>query len=105
MRYSIYSANDSNTRIPFGVRTDTGIVYIKEQLDHEKIDSYKLLVVCSDGKHNVTTTLQINVSDVNDNAPYFEHNKYEIIINEESNPQTLPNILFYVKAFDLDKVS
>lgn len=62
-------------------------------------------MVCSDGKYNVTTTLQISVSDVNDNAPYFEHEKYETIINEESDPQTLPKTLFYVKAFDLDKVN
>lgn len=104
LRYSLYSANNSNTRIPFGVRTDTGVVYVKELLDHEIVDSYELIVMCSDGKHNVSTTLQINVNDVNDNAPYFEREKYETIISEENDPQTLPKSLFYVKAFDLDKV-
>lgn len=56
----------------------------------------------TDGKHNATTDLYVYVDDVNDNAPQFEKNLYEITISEED--YNVPKTLFVVKAIDADKV-
>lgn len=60
----------------------------------------KLLV--TDGKHNATTDLYVYIDDVNDNAPQFENDLYEITIFEEDG--NVPKTLFVVKAIDADKV-
>lgn len=56
----------------------------------------------TDGKHNATTDLYVHIDDVNDNAPQFEKNLYQISIFEED--RDLPKTLFFVKATDADKV-
>lgn len=56
----------------------------------------------TDGKHNATTDLYVYIDDVNDNAPQFERDLYEITIFEED--VDVPKTLFIVRAIDADKV-
>uniref|UniRef100_A0A0N4VH37 Cadherin egf lag seven-pass g-type receptor n=1 Tax=Enterobius vermicularis TaxID=51028 RepID=A0A0N4VH37_ENTVE len=88
-------------RIPFGVRTDSGVIFVKEPLDYEKENEYHMIAFVTDGKHNTTTDVFIYVEDVNDNAPEFEKSLYETTILEEDH--NVPKTLFMVKATDKDR--
>lgn len=99
LRYWLYSP--LGERIPFGVRTDSGVLYVKEPLDFEQQPEYNLELLVSDGRHNVTTGVRILVTDENDNAPQFERTAYETVVEE--GPQKVPKLLFTAKATDKDK--
>ncbi|XP_078117490.1 protocadherin gamma-A2-like [Sander vitreus] len=72
------------------------------ELDREITSQYNITVTCSDEgvpslSSSVTLTLQI--SDVNDNAPFFERSSYEAYIVENNTPGLS---IFTVKARDAD---
>uniref|UniRef100_A0AC34GGS5 Cadherin domain-containing protein n=1 Tax=Panagrolaimus sp. ES5 TaxID=591445 RepID=A0AC34GGS5_9BILA len=98
LRYDLQSPDEK--RIPFGVKTDSGVVFVKEALDYEQQNVYHLLLTVTDGKHNTTTSIYIYIEDVNDNAPIFEMPIYSITIVEED--LQVPKRLFTVKATDSD---
>lgn len=87
-------------KIPFGVKTDSGIIFLKERLDFEMQNLYHLLLTVTDGLYNATTSVIIHVEDVNDNAPSFNLPSYSTTIEENSQ---IPKKIFTVKASDLDK--
>ncbi|MCP9264161.1 Cadherin domain protein [Dirofilaria immitis] len=99
LKYDLYAVHGG--RIPFGVRTDSGALFVKEPLDYEKENVYYMKLLVTDGKHNATTDLFVYIDDVNDNAPQFEKNLYEITISEEE--RNLPKTLFIIRAIDADK--
>ncbi|CAG9529632.1 unnamed protein product [Cercopithifilaria johnstoni] len=99
LKYDLYAIHGG--RIPFGVRTDSGVLFVKEPLDYEKENVYHMKLFVTDGKHNATTDLYVYIDDVNDNAPQFENDLYEITIFEED--QDVPKTLFIVRATDADK--
>ncbi|VDN05957.1 unnamed protein product [Thelazia callipaeda] len=99
LKYDLYAVYGG--RIPFGVRTDSGALFVKEPLDYEKENVYHMKLFVTDGKHNATTDLYVYIDDINDNAPQFEKNLYEITIFEED--YNVPKTLFIVKANDADK--
>ncbi|KAI3422308.1 Hmr-1p [Globodera pallida] len=99
LRYSLYSP--SGEKIPFGVRTDSGMVYVNDQLDFESRQEYHLELLVSDGRHNVTSGVRVLVLDENDNAPEFERQRYEAVVEE--GPTKLPKLLFTAKSMDRDK--
>uniref|UniRef100_A0A1I8EET0 Cadherin domain-containing protein n=1 Tax=Wuchereria bancrofti TaxID=6293 RepID=A0A1I8EET0_WUCBA len=99
LKYDLYGVYGG--RIPFGVRTDSGALFIKEPLDYEKENVYHMKLFVTDGKHNATTDLYVYIDDVNDNAPQFEKDLYEITIFEED--RDIPKTLFFVRATDADK--
>nr|DBA30656.1 TPA: hypothetical protein GDO54_006611 [Pyxicephalus adspersus] len=60
---------------------------LKQQLDREKQQRYKLILTASDGGKPVktgTTIIQIEVQDVNDNYPVFGQKIYRVNLNENS---------------------
>ncbi|VBB34596.1 unnamed protein product [Acanthocheilonema viteae] len=99
LKYDLYAVHGG--RIPFGVRTDSGALFVKEPLDYEKETVYHMKLFVTDGKHNATTDLYVYIDDVNDNAPQFENDLYEITILEED--RDVPKTLFIVRATDADK--
>uniref|UniRef100_A0A1I8AAX7 Cadherin n=1 Tax=Steinernema glaseri TaxID=37863 RepID=A0A1I8AAX7_9BILA len=99
LKYNIIGQNGG--RIPFGIRTDSGAVFVKEPLDFEIQKEYEVKVLVTDGKHNASTHLHIKVSDINDNAPQFVQNRYETTIKEEDG--NVPKVLFRLKAIDADQ--
>jgi hypothetical protein len=59
LRYYLYSPGSKATKIPFGVKTDSGAIYVKDVLDYEDTNVYYLELMSSDGKHNTTTGIRL----------------------------------------------
>ena len=58
----------------FAIDPSSGMVIVRRKLDREKKDSYKLIIIAMDnGSPSLlgSLRLQISLSDVNDNAPFF----------------------------------
>ena len=70
----------------FELNIDSGDIFTSANIDREERSSYKLDVMVSDKdpvapKHNYTQ-IEINISDVNDNAPKFQHDSWNIQVTE-----------------------
>ncbi|XP_025063474.1 protocadherin Fat 1 isoform X5 [Alligator sinensis] len=80
-----YSIIDGNQGSPFTIDPTRGEIKVTKLLDREKISGYTLTVQASDNGNPPrvnTTTVNIDVSDVNDNPPVFSKGNYSIIIQE-----------------------
>ncbi|KAM4732141.1 protocadherin gamma-A11-like isoform 9-T9 [Anableps anableps] len=72
------------------------------ELDRESASAYNITVTCSDeGEPSLSSsvTLNLQISDVNDNAPVFERSSYEAYVVENNTPGFS---IFTVKAADAD---
>lgn len=92
----------------FHIEPDTGVITVTNSnfLDHEKINETIIQVIASDGaphnfKRSVTVPVNINILDVNDNAPKFNQSEYNVTVieNVRLNP---PQPLLQVNATDED---
>ena len=72
IEYSILNNHEQ----PFSIDKYKGIIRVNGRLDYEMKTKYKLDVIASDGNHTTNTTVQINVINLVDKAPYFEYNSY-----------------------------
>lgn len=76
-------------------------VVLNKPLDYEVKDSYEVSIECQDGgnppKKN-STNFVVKVEDINDNAPAFVKDLYELSIQEE----VFQSIIVQVSAKDLD---
>uniref|UniRef100_A0A8C5P6Y2 FAT atypical cadherin 1 n=1 Tax=Leptobrachium leishanense TaxID=445787 RepID=A0A8C5P6Y2_9ANUR len=82
IRYSITDGNQGNTFLIDPVR---GELKVNKLLDREKISGYTLTIQAEDNGNPSrlnTTTINIDVSDVNDNPPIFSQENYSLIIQE-----------------------
>lgn len=83
----------------------SGVITVKESgssFDRELVSRHYLTVEARDdlGRGNRNTAqLIVNILDVNDNAPVFLQNKYEIVLLENEEQFESPLI---VEAFDID---
>ena len=87
---------------PFEIDPQTGLVTTTRPLDREDVDSYMIFVRAFDnGEPSLSNnaTVNINVSDINDNAPFFFLPIYEISIFENAD---FPQQLLQVQASDAD---
>ena len=74
-----------------GMSSDLGIV-VQQPLDREQQSTYQIQVVANDGgfpQRSGTVNITINVQDVNDNAPAFSKDVFNISVNEDS-PTNVP---------------
>jgi len=100
LRYIITDGNEENV---FAVRETIGEIYAANngKLDYETRDEYLLTLTVSDGIHNATTKVKINLIDVNDNPPVFtEQPPYEIELVEED--LNYPRVILKINATDGD---
>lgn len=99
LQFTITGGNDRNV---FKIDTYTGDIYVIGNLDREITDQYKLNVTVSDmgkiSKH-ASMLLEVNVTDINDNAPEFNQSQYVVTISENAK---VPSIACSVKAVDRD---
>ena len=77
----------------FGVNSLSGLVYLKQQLDYEKIKRYKLMIVAANEDAfetalSSTAILEVIVDDVNDNAPEISVNN----LTPSQQAQVLENV-------------
>uniref|UniRef100_A0A671N3C4 Protocadherin Fat 1-like n=1 Tax=Sinocyclocheilus anshuiensis TaxID=1608454 RepID=A0A671N3C4_9TELE len=80
-----YSIIDGNQGSPFTIDPIRGEVKVARQLDREKTSGYTLTVLASDNgspARSSSATVNIDVSDINDNPPLFSQANYSIIIQE-----------------------
>ncbi|XP_066904779.1 protocadherin-like wing polarity protein stan isoform X2 [Halyomorpha halys] len=102
--YSMVSVLDSRSQGMFSIGASTGVVTATARLDRETMDvHYFRVTVTSDtvnSHQSATTTLQINVGDVNDHAPVFEQGVATETTISESSP--VGTAVAQLRATDLD---
>ncbi|XP_054841659.1 protocadherin beta-16-like isoform X2 [Eublepharis macularius] len=99
------TAGTTEANLPFVLKVSMNNYYqlmTQQPLDREKASEYNITITATDwGSPRLTSTRIINVqiSDVNDNAPVFEKSIYEMQIRENNIPGLLIGL---VHADDLD---
>ncbi|NXH96028.1 CAD19 protein, partial [Pachycephala philippinensis] len=73
----------------FSVEPKTGVIRMASQMDRETKDQYLVIIQAKDmvgqpGGFSATATVTINLSDVNDNPPKFQHRLYYMSVSEEA---------------------
>lgn len=80
-----YSFSDnSSTNIPFAIDRYTGVITLTRALDYEEQTEYTLTVWASDSIHQTNGEVKVQVLDVNDNAPAFTQDSYQVKIQDFS---------------------
>ena len=82
LRYYTTSGNSENK---FTLDEDTGIYFVADYLDREITGSYSVAFTVVDlgpVSFSVSATLDIEIEDINDNAPTFDSRLYEVSISE-----------------------
>ncbi|KAM7338028.1 hypothetical protein ACRRTK_004147 [Alexandromys fortis] len=82
IRFSIVGGDRDNE---FAVDPFLGLVKVKKKLDRERVSGYSLLIQAVDSgipAMSSTTTVNIDISDVNDNSPVFTPANYTAVIQE-----------------------
>ena len=95
-----YSLSPS-TGLPFQLNSDNGALNITHNIDYEDASSRSFLVTVIANNHPLTTSIQtqIDITDVNDNAPMFQEASYSFEVPENSPVEaTVDNVL----ATDVD---
>lgn len=69
---------DTNSEGMFGIHRYGGGVSLTGPLDYEERTWYTLTVRSSDSKHQSEANLTVLVDDVNDNAPIFTQDLYQV---------------------------
>lgn len=101
LTYSIESSTDSAA---FGIRSDTGCIYLRKRLNYEcaQILSFRALVSTSEEENstqNASALVIVNVLDENDNSPVFMHESYFFKMEESPIPR---GVIGTVTAVDKD---
>ncbi|KAM9319167.1 protocadherin-16-like [Pholidichthys leucotaenia] len=73
---------DVSSQGMFGIHRYGGGVSLTGPLDYEERTWYTLTVRSSDSKHQSEANLTVLVDDVNDNAPVFTHDLYQVTVSE-----------------------
>ncbi|XP_072332549.1 protocadherin Fat 3-like isoform X2 [Scyliorhinus torazame] len=82
-----YNIRSGNEHGKFKIDTKKGIISVIENLDYETCKGYYLTVEAKDGGSpslSTVTTVNVNITDVNDNAPEFSREMYNAVISEDA---------------------
>ncbi|XP_019635319.1 PREDICTED: cadherin-23-like [Branchiostoma belcheri] len=98
-----YAITDGNDDGDFAIGASTGHVIVAKSLDYETRPAYTLTVTAydQDGR-NGSTTLLVEILDVNDNPPVFLQDIYKVKVMEDVPPGALVG---QVKATDADHLT
>ncbi|WAR27082.1 FAT1-like protein [Mya arenaria] len=97
--YKVVSGNEQGT---FAVDSDTGEVKLSKELDRETVDTYTFVINGEDKaipSLTGSTTLDVVISDVNDNKPIFSQKEYSASVNRYAQLETY---VLSVSAQDTD---
>ncbi|XP_044311184.1 protocadherin Fat 1 isoform X1 [Varanus komodoensis] len=72
----------------FDVDKGTGTIVVAKPLDAEQKSNYNLTVEATDGTRTIGTQVYIKVIDTNDHRPEFSSSEYQVIIPEDTVPET-----------------
>ncbi|XP_030012446.1 cadherin-23-like [Sphaeramia orbicularis] len=84
----------------FSVNKDTGVVWLRQQLDRETKSEMQVEFYVSDIQEVIKDTVNIQIGDVNDNAPTFHGQPYTVHIPEDT---PVGRSVFVVNATDPDQ--
>ncbi|RMC07431.1 hypothetical protein DUI87_16899 [Hirundo rustica rustica] len=82
-----YLIRSGNEKGKFRINSKTGVISIFEALDFESCKEFYLVVEAKDGGTpalSAVTTVNVNVTDVNDNAPTFSQAVYSAVVSEDA---------------------
>uniref|UniRef100_A0A7N6FLR0 FAT atypical cadherin 3a n=1 Tax=Anabas testudineus TaxID=64144 RepID=A0A7N6FLR0_ANATE len=82
-----YSIRSGNEHGKFHIHPLTGAILVTQPLDYETCRDYFLTVEARDGGTpplSAITTVNINLTDVNDNAPMFSRDLYTAVVSEDA---------------------
>jgi len=99
LKYCIISGNEE---MRFYINMLNGEIALNNSLDFETTQSYSLQIVARDSgipALSATTTVMINVTDINDNSPVFNQSQYNLTILETA---TINSAIFTANANDAD---
>ncbi|CAH1247057.1 CDH23 [Branchiostoma lanceolatum] len=97
-----YSITDGNEDRDFAIGASTGHVIVAKSLDHETKPAYTLTVTAYDqDRRNGSTTLLVEILDVNDNPPVFSQDVYRVKVTEDVLPGA---VVGQVEAKDADSL-
>ncbi|XP_058496668.1 protocadherin Fat 1a isoform X5 [Solea solea] len=97
--YSIISGNEHGM---FSVDPHTGDIFVIDSLDYEVSHEYYITLEATDGGSpplSDMATVNINLTDVNDNRPVFSQDVYTAVVSEDTE---LGKTVMAVMAEDLD---
>uniref|UniRef100_A0A8C5NBA4 Cadherin-23 n=1 Tax=Gouania willdenowi TaxID=441366 RepID=A0A8C5NBA4_GOUWI len=96
----IYGVSGEEAMRYFSVNRDTGVVWLRQQLDRESKSEMQVEFYVSDIQEVVKDTVNIQIGDVNDNAPNFHGQPYTVHIPEDT---AVGKSIFMVNATDPDQ--
>ncbi|XP_035018102.2 protocadherin alpha-3-like [Hippoglossus stenolepis] len=94
--------NDVPFELKASYKENTYSVVTNDYLDREQVSHYEITIKATDcGEPPLSTfkTLNIRISDVNDNSPHFENSRLEFYLSENN---VAGNSIFSVRATDND---
>ncbi|XP_035478706.2 protocadherin Fat 3a isoform X9 [Scophthalmus maximus] len=97
-----YSIRSGNEHGKFHIHPVTGAILVAQPLDYETCRDYFLTVEARDGGTpplSAITTVNINLTDVNDNTPNFSHDFYSAVVSEDA---TIGEYVVQLVAEDVD---
>ncbi|XP_057694792.1 protocadherin Fat 3a isoform X5 [Corythoichthys intestinalis] len=97
-----YSIRSGNEHGKFGIHSLFGSIIVAQSLDYETCRDYFLTVEAQDRGTpplSAITTVNINVTDVNDNAPMFSRDLYTTVVSEDA---TIGESVVQLVAEDMD---
>ncbi|XP_067663318.1 protocadherin Fat 1-like isoform X2 [Haliotis asinina] len=100
-----YTLTGGNEQGKFTIDANKGLIRVAEPLDHELSKEYFLTVTATDKGEtplSCSTIVNINITDVNDNAPQFGQSSYSTSVKEDAREGTE---IIRVQATDVDSVS
>ncbi len=101
----LYSIKDAPRNLPFSIDRHSGILTTSRRLDRETQHMYNFKVEARDQgepPRSATATIEVNVRDVNDNAPIFDPKVYYEVVSEEDSLGT-PVVTVTAKDKDADE--
>ncbi|XP_038594037.1 cadherin-23-like [Micropterus salmoides] len=96
----IYGVSGEEAMRYFSVNKDTGVVWLRQQLDRETKSEMQVEFYVSDIQEVVKDKVNIQIGDVNDNAPTFHGQPYAVFIPEDT---PVGRSVFMVNATDPDQ--
>lgn len=92
--------------IPIDIFPNNGMLYVKDALDRETVEQYRFMIHVTDHGQplplNASAIFYVQLSDINDNRPYWHQSTYNFEISEEA---TAGAFIGQVSAFDIDSKS